>query len=293
MRCGGRMVGCLAGCYCVVVLSGCVSLNDYRKVQAAHRNLTAENQALAQELFDARNNNDSLRTRVDSLSRELTTGEELLANLRKENELLDEIRQRAQAELERWADRPLGGIAIAGPKLPEPLHQALERFAGEHPTLVTYDAVRGTVKWKADLLFAIGSDVVKQSSIEALRRFTQVVTSPVAAGFEVLVVGHTDTRAIARSETKKKHPTNWHLSAHRAIAVSFAMQKHGYTAERIGVMGCGEYRPIADNTTEAGSSQNRRVEIYLVPQGSIVRALSNVGRSDDGKTLATARPQQP
>ena len=36
----------------------------------------------------------------------------------------------------------------------------------------------------------------------------------------------------------------------------------------VAVVGCGEYRPVADNAIEAGKSQNRRVEIYLVPVGT-------------------------
>ena len=49
-----------------------------------------------------------------------------------------------------------------------PLHAALKRFSDQHPSSVMYDAPRGTVKWKSDLLFPIGSDVVKASSTEAL-----------------------------------------------------------------------------------------------------------------------------
>jgi chemotaxis protein MotB len=149
-----------------------------------------------------------------------------------------------------------------------------------------YDSTRGTIQWKADLLFAIGSDVVKNSSIDALQGFTQVIMSPAAADFEVLVVGHTDSQRIVRTATKAKHPTNWHLSAHRAIAVAFALQKYGYPAGRAGVMGYGEYRPVADNATEAGKSQNRRVEIYLVPRGAIVQASAGAGWKIDGQTVA-------
>ena len=106
-------------------------------------------------------------------------------------------------------------------------------------------------------------------------------------GFEVVVVGHTDDRPVTRSETKAKHPTNWHLSAHRAIAVANILWKNGYQSSRVGVMGCGEYRPAADNSTEAGRGQNRRVEIYLIPTGSVVRGA--YGWRAPGEKLAFSR----
>lgn len=265
MRCGGWMVGCLAGGFTLVASSGCASLDEYRRLQAAHRNVLAEREALAQELFDAHSVNDSIRTRVGSLEREIETKGELVANLRQENELLDEMRKTAQTALEEVADKQmLGDVTIAGPKLPPSLDSALKRFANDYPTAVVYDPARGTVKWKSDLLFTSGSDMVKEASMEALRNFSEIIKSPIAADFEAIVAGHTDNHPIVKSATR--HPTNWHLSAHRAISVAHVLRKNGYPPERTGVIGYGEYRPVADNATEAGRSQNRRVEIYLVPK---------------------------
>jgi len=132
-----------------------------------------------------------------------------------------------------------------------------------------YDAKRGVVKWKSDLLFALGSDVVKENAKQSLNGFAQIMNSPAAANFEVLVVGHTDNTRIGKPSTLEQHPTNWHLSTHRAIAVGRVLQNDGLTPDKIGVMGFGEYRPVASNATEAGRSQNRRVEVYVVPEGSI------------------------
>ncbi len=286
MRCGRWFVGGLVGVWVVVAGGGCVSLSEYQRLQAKQRSALADKTALEQELFDVRTANDSLRTRVGSLDSEIETKGELLANLKKEIALLEEMRRTSQSALEEMANKQaLGDITIAGPKLPEALDTALKQFADQHPSAV-YDSTRGTIQWKADLLFAIGSDVVKNSSIDALQGFTQVIMSPAAADFEVLVVGHTDSQRIVRTATKAKHPTNWHLSAHRAIAVAFALQKYGYAAGRVGVMGYGEYRPVADNATEAGKSQNRRVEIYLVPRGAIVQASAGAGWKIDGQTFA-------
>lgn len=249
--------------------SGCVSMGEHRRVKAANRTLEAEKAAMNQELFDERSVTDNLRTRIASLERENAANAELIANLRGENDLLDEMRRTAGNVLEDMMKRQNfsgGGI----PLLPAPLDSALRRFAEAYPDAVIYDASRGTVKWKGDLLFPLGSAEVGSSSLAALRSFTDVLTSSAAAEFEAIVVGHTDNKPIQRPETRQKHPTNWHLSAHRAIAVGEILQKNGYTPERIGIMGCSEYRPITANSSDAGQSQNRRVEIYLVPRGSIV-----------------------
>lgn len=290
MRCGKWTLSSIAGCCVLVTLSGCVSLGDHQRLKASMRNLRAQQEVLQQELFDVRNNANSLRTRAGSLERELSTSSELLANLRKENSLLDEVMRRAQNELEKMANsQQLGDISITGPKLPEPLHQALRQFADAHPGEVVYDAGRGNVKWKADLLFALGSDVVKQSSLESLRGFAQVIMSPAADDFEALIVGHTDNTPIVRLETKAKHPSNWHLSAHRAISVATVLQKYGYASERIGVMGLGEFRPIADNGSPTGKSQNRRVEIFLVPRGVLI-ASARAEASREPKMAGTVKP---
>jgi len=290
MQCGKWMAGWVLGGSVLVVGGGCVSLDEHRRLQAQNRNLIAEKEAMAQELHDSRGGSGSLRTRLDALEREVRTKDELVTNLRSENQLLEEMRRLAQNQLADMAGKQtLGDIAIVGPKLPQPLDSALKRFADEHPSAVVYDSVHGTVKWKSDLLFALGSDVVMQSSFEALKGFTEIVKSSAAGDFEVIVVGHTDNQPIRRPETMAKHPTNWHLSAHRAIAVGGVLRENGYGAERIGVMGFGEYRPVAPNSAEPGRSQNRRVEIYLIPKGSIVEATACAGWQVEGEALAFAR----
>ncbi|MEK6674270.1 MAG: OmpA family protein [Planctomycetota bacterium] len=259
-----------------VISSGaCVSLDNYRRVEAANRQVIADKEKLSQDLFDERNVNDTLRSRVKSIEGELTTKDQLIANYRQQNELMENVTNAAAKGLSEMAGRPLGAITIEGPKLPAPLDSALKRFAGEHPAEIEYDAARGSIKWKADLIFPLGSDEVKGTSIETLKSFSEILKSQAAADFEVVVVGHTDNRPISRPETKANHPTNWHLSAHRAIEVSGYLQKFGYSASRVSVMGCSEFRPVADNGSESGNAQNRRVEIYLVPVGSIVYSSSS------------------
>jgi len=71
------------------------------------------------------------------------------------------------------------------------------------------------------------------------------------------VAGHTDNSG---SESY-----NQALSQRRAQAVASYLQAQGVQPVRLQVSGYGEMRPIADNATEQGRAQNRRVEITLVP----------------------------
>lgn len=56
---------------------------------------------------------------------------------------------------------------------------------------------------------------------------------------------------------------NQTLSQNRAQSVVNALVQRGVSAARLSAQGMGASNPIADNATEAGRAQNRRVEIYL------------------------------
>lgn len=262
----------------VACAPGCVSLDKHKQLEMSHLKLQGEKAELEQELYDARTVADNLRNQVTSLEGELATKEQLVANLQAENDRLDGSFASAQKTLETMAGRGIPDTAvITRTILPEALDSALKQLAGQYPQAVEYDAARGTVKWKSDLLFALGSDVVMDSGKASLGRFAEIITSAAAASFDVIVVGHTDNIQIKREATLAAHPTNWHLSVHRAIAVSDVLQDDGLTAGRVGVMGFGEYRPLRPNDNEEGRSQNRRVEIHIVPRGSIGSA-AHAGR---------------
>ena len=73
----------------------------------------------------------------------------------------------------------------------------------------------------------------------------------------ILVEGHTD------SQGSDEH--NLDLAQRRADAVRNFMSQRGYDASRIRAVGIGEARPIADNTTDEGRANNRRVEVIVEP----------------------------
>jgi chemotaxis protein MotB len=88
---------------------------------------------------------------------------------------------------------------------------------------------------------------------------------PIAASLRGLpnpirVEGHTDTAPIRTA----LFPSNWELSTGRASAVVRTLIGAGLPSARLQATGYADTRPIADNGSASGRSQNRRVEIYVL-----------------------------
>jgi outer membrane protein OmpA-like peptidoglycan-associated protein len=73
----------------------------------------------------------------------------------------------------------------------------------------------------------------------------------------IVVAGHTDNQG--------SNSSNQALSERRAATVSNYLMSKQVTNARIESIGFGELHPIDDNSTDAGRSQNRRVELSLLP----------------------------
>ena len=82
------------------------------------------------------------------------------------------------------------------------------------------------------------------------------------------VRGHTDTDPIVKPATMKLFPTNMHLSASRALGVAMDLIAAGVTPGKVVVAGFGPNEPVASNANADGKRQNRRVEIFVIEDGS-------------------------
>ena len=75
----------------------------------------------------------------------------------------------------------------------------------------------------------------------------------------------TDIAVIGHSDSIGDEYKNQTLSLNRARSVSSYLESHGVDFRRLRVTGVGSSNPIASNSHEDGRSQNRRVEIEIVP----------------------------
>jgi chemotaxis protein MotB len=81
----------------------------------------------------------------------------------------------------------------------------------------------------------------------------------------VRVEGHTDNVPISPA-LAGKFRSNWELSTARATnVVRFLQEKVGIDPARLEAVGLSEFHPVAANATPEGRSQNRRIEIALLP----------------------------
>ncbi len=215
---------------------------------------------------------ESLLARNIELERELETKDSRILLLQdgqdKTTELTDIVLQRDRTISElrdalAAASRELANASFST-ELPADLDRALASLAEENSDVLSYDSVTGLIKFKSDFTFNPGSDQVKAVAQASLAKLAAIMKLPSAAGYEIQIVGHTDNVKISKPATRRMHPTNRHLSAHRAIAVCRLLAKSGVANNRMLITGAGKHRPIVENTRK-GASANRRVEIYLKP----------------------------
>lgn len=253
-----RMIGIALICGYLVLLQGCTGeLYDLRIQNETQRNRIAQ---LEGDLQTARLQLDQAMRQLDEATQsggvEMETLQEELAALKEDLAKKKELIEAMQAKL-----------LTGGEPLPVELSSKLEELAAKHD-MIEYDAATGVLKFRSDLLFQRGSDVVASSAVEAVRSLCRILNGAEADQFDVIVAGHTDDIPVLRPETRAKHPSNWHLSAHRGIAVLNIMTQNQISPKRLSVRGFGEYRPVVPNASgNKGSDQNRRVEIYIVPKG--------------------------
>ena len=160
--------------------------------------------------------------------------------------------------------------------LPSETSNRLADLARRYPESFEFDPATGISKLNSDILFSTGKDELRTEVRSLLGEFANIVNDREVYDYNIMIVGHTDDRPIARTSTRDKHPTNWHLSAHRAISVQDFLQDSGVRASRMGVAGYGEHQPVESNSTNGSRQRNRRVEIYVLAPDAAV-----AGRSMD------------
>lgn len=235
-----------------LITVGCVPQEKYNDLELAYRSQQQQLLRTQGDLETTRANESQLRSQLAQAAGDLSSLEALRNG---QSVDVDKLLADYEALLEKI------GSMNGGP-LPAGVNSALAALAAQYPDVLQFDERRGMIRFAADFTFDPGSVGLKQNALSVLGQLATILNSPEASSFEVVVVGHTDNVPIKKSIAQ--HPTNMHLSAHRAIAVRDELAQDGVSAGRFLVAGYGEFRPVVANGP-TGAGQNRRVDVYLMP----------------------------
>ncbi|WP_448213078.1 flagellar motor protein MotB [Colwellia sp. MEBiC06753] len=173
---------------------------------------------------------------LDDAGHELTDGEPVLSNV---------------------ADNEVGTNLSS---LEQELHTALYDLVESGYAQLQIDGEWLEIELNSGLLFPSGSSS-PTSSAQAILSVIKDVLADVTNYLRVR--GYTDNQPI----NNEIFSSNWELSVFRATAILRLLEELGINPARMAIEGYGQYYPSADNSTEDGRAQNRKVVIAISKYG--------------------------
>lgn len=207
---------------------------------------------------------EDAQLRVDLLTRQLNALQEQIAAL---NQALDVSEAKSKEQQVQIAD--LGrrlNLALAS-KVEELARYRSEFFGRLRQILGDRSDVRivgDRFVFQAEVLFNSGSAELEPGGRAQIAQLAETLKQiaakiPNDINWVLQVEGHTDRRPIATPQ----FPSNWELSAARAISVTKFLMTQGISTDRLAAAGFAEFQPIDPRDDEIGWRRNRRIEIKL------------------------------
>ena len=205
-------------------------------------------------MYDSLRESERARAQAEG---DLVASTNNLGTLMRERDALTQERDRLNAELS------VKTAALAEmQKAHDELAQALQEEIKQGEVAINTTEGQLSLDVNEKILFDSGEAVLNENGKEVLKRVGETLAK--IPDKVLLVGGHTDAVPIS-PKLIKQFPTNWDLSAARAInVVRFLQDDVKLPGERLVAAGYSQFRPTASNGTPAGRRKNRRIEITLV-----------------------------
>lgn len=116
------------------------------------------------------------------------------------------------------------------------------------------------------VLFASGKAAVKKEARQTLEQVAAVLKD--TQGRRFFIAGHTDSQPLKADATTFKD--NWDLSTARAYRVHQILMASGMTGTSLAIAGLADTDPVSTEETPDAMSENRRIEIMVMPDLSLV-----------------------
>lgn len=150
------------------------------------------------------------------------------------------------------------------------IQNAIQQYVSEHglnefiSTVMDDEGLKILIGERA--LFPSGSAQLTKASLATVGDISHILEQ--AYPRHISIIGHTDNVPIHNAA----FPSNWELSVSRAANFLQALLKNtNLDPSTFRIIGYGEFKPVADNSTPEGRAQNRRVEVVIDPLISLVQ----------------------
>ena len=140
------------------------------------------------------------------------------------------------------------------------LNQKLAGELGADQAQITQLQNQLKVTMVNEVLFAEGGWTLSPKGEAALAKIAPTLAG--LKGQQIVVEGFTDNVPIG-AHLKARFPSNWELSAARAISVVRYLIERGVSPKRLVAAGFGEFQPIEMGESEETKTRNRRIELKL------------------------------
>ena len=243
-------------------------------LQAATDALMARTQALtdaegkltsnAAELENEKNLSAQARSQVDLLNQQLLALREQLARLSKALDVSEARDKENQAQIVDLGKR----LNLALAQKVEELARYRSEFFGRLREVLgnrkDVTIVGDRFVFQSEVLFPSGSadlnDQGRAQMAQLARTLLEIARKiPTQLKWVLRVDGHTDRVPIRTVQ----FPSNWELSAARAIAVTKFLVSQGVPADRLAATGFGEFQPLDEGAGDEALRRNRRIELKL------------------------------
>ena len=245
-----------------VVLSGCVRASTHNRVLDRLRESERRTEQLSQDLDStaARLERDRARmqSELERTAAELEARQRELDGLREELRTLENENYRLGTLLNQRGDEAallrgrLEQLSAIEQEIRE-RNRIFEEVIGRFRSLidagqlsVSISRGRMVINLPQDILFPSGSATLGRDGRATLTQVARVLADIPDRVFQV--EGHTDDVPIAT----ERFPSNWELSAARALSVVHLLREQGVAPQKISGAAYGEYQPVASNDDPSG-----------------------------------------
>jgi len=257
----------------ILLISSCVSNKKYTELQSTFDKLRERNQELSNKYQDSQRELSGANSRSKSLEEQIASEKANRVALQEAlNKCLSSSNQ-GNVNISKLVDeinssnqyiKQLINTKSKSDSLNMVLTNNLTRsLSREELGDVDVQVLKGVVyiSLADNMLYKSGSYEVSDKANETLNKIAKIIKD--YDTYDVLIEGNTDNVPITQVNIRN----NWDLSALRASSVVQALQsKYGVDPKRLTAGGRGEFNPIADNSTTAGKTKNRRTQIIITPK---------------------------